>query len=194
MSLITILTLGRMFVCPIFLWIYFYYGDDVVSSVVIPSILFVLIILCELSDILDGFFARKMGMVTLLGKILDPMSDTIVRLSVFLAFTQGVVQLPLVFVLACIVREFIVGSLRTLCAFQGLILAARKSGKYKAVFQAMAIIAIIFLMILCALGKIPVHFLQVGSHWIFVFTALYTVFSGLEYLWVYRKYIFQLMR
>ncbi len=185
------LTLGRIVICPIFLVIYLFYPQLGISLVAMPYILLALLLVCELSDVFDGVVARRQKQVTELGKILDPMADSIVRLSTFLCFTQGLIRLPLLIVLIFVVRDAVISTLRTLCALRGTALAARPSGKLKAIMQAVAIFFILILMIPYTLGYISLDMLREISLWTVLVTAIYTVISGVEYIWVYRNYIRQ---
>lgn len=189
-----ILTLGRIVICPIFLVIYLFYAKMGISITLMPYLLLILLVICELSDVFDGFFARRQKQVTELGKILDPMADSIVRVSVFLSFTQGIIKLPLLLVLVFVVRDSVISTLRTLCALRGVALAARVSGKVKAVLQAIAIFAILLLMIPYTLHYISLDCIRSLSFWIVFVTAIYTVASGVEYLWVCRDAIRQSWR
>lgn len=157
----------------------------------VPYILLVLLILSELSDALDGFFARKFDQVTDLGKILDPMADSIARVSVFFTLTQGVIQIPLLLVFVFLYRDVIISMVRTLCALRGLALAARMSGKVKAVIQGAVTIAIVIMMIPYNLGAMSLEMLQMVSLILVSFAALYTLCSGIEYIWANRRYIAQ---
>lgn len=185
------LTLARIFISPIFLLIYLKYQDFGISLLMLPIVLLGLLTLSELSDFFDGFIARRWNQVTELGKILDPMADSIARISVFLTFTQGVVQLPLLLVLVFLYRDVIISMLRTLCALRGLTLAARTSGKIKAVIQAIAAFVILVLMIPFALGVLPVATLQKVSLYVVAVAAVYTLFSGIEYIYANRSFIKQ---
>ena len=186
-----ILTLSRIVICPIFLVVYLYYPRMGIPLTVTPYILLFLLLICELSDIFDGVVARRQKQVTELGKILDPMADSIVRISLFLCFTQGVIQLPLLIVLIFVVRDAVISTLRTLCALRGTALSARMSGKLKAVLQAVAIFIILLLMIPFTLGYVSLEMLQTVSLWVVFVTAIYTVISGFEYIWTYRSFIRQ---
>jgi CDP-diacylglycerol--glycerol-3-phosphate 3-phosphatidyltransferase len=182
-----ILTLSRIALCPLFLIIYLFYEKVGISLVSLPYILLSIVIILELSDILDGIIARKTNQVTNLGKILDPMADSIVRLSVLLTFTQGLINLPMLLSLVFVFREIIISTLRTLCALNGHALAARFSGKLKAILQAIAIIFIIILIIPYSLNLISLSLLRSISLWTVTVTAIYTVVSGLEYLYIHRN-------
>jgi CDP-diacylglycerol--glycerol-3-phosphate 3-phosphatidyltransferase len=182
-------TVMRVIMGPIFLLFYLYGGEWGIDGTYLPYFLLAIIALCELSDIFDGFLARRHNKVTDLGKVLDPMADSIFRLSVFLAFTQGIVQLPLIIVLVFFLRDSVIGTLRTLCALQGVALGARFSGKIKAVVQAVAALLIVILMIPYTEGCLEKAVFQKISLYTAGIAALYTLISGVEYLWVYRRHI-----
>lgn len=183
-------TLLRLLLSPVFLVVYLYYQEMGISLFVLPYLLFFLLGISELSDLFDGFFARKNNQVTELGKILDPMADSIFRLSVFFTFTQGIIQLPLSLVLFFLYRDSIISTLRTVCALRGVALAARLSGKVKAVLQGAVALFIITLMIPYSLGLIDLALLQQMSLISALVACLYTIFSGVEYVhanWIYIK-------
>jgi CDP-diacylglycerol---glycerol-3-phosphate 3-phosphatidyltransferase len=185
------LTLVRIVISPIFLLIYLKYQDFGMNLVTLPIVLLGLLTLSELSDFFDGFIARRWNQVTDLGKILDPMADSIARISVFLTFTQGVVQLPLLLVLVFLYRDVFISMLRTLCALRGCTLAARTSGKIKAVIQAIAAFVILVLMIPFSLGSLSLEILQSVSLYVVALAAVYTLFSGVEYIYANRLFIKQ---
>ncbi len=185
------LTISRIFISPIFLIFYLKYEQLGISLHSLPFILLFLLILSELSDFFDGFLARKHNIVTELGKILDPMADSITRLTILLTFTQGFIRLPLLLVFVFIYRDTMISSLRTLCALKGVALAARTSGKIKAVLQGVSIFAILILMIPYAWGSLSLNQLQDISFYIITAAAIYTLFSGAEYIWTNRLYIKQ---
>ena len=186
-----ILTISRIFISPIFLVFYLKYQQLGISLNALPFILIFLLALSELSDFFDGFLARRFDLVTELGKILDPMADSITRLTILLTFTQGFIRLPLLLVFVFVYRDAMISTLRTVCAFRGVTLAARTSGKIKAVLQAISIFAILILMIPYAWGLLSLIQLQSISLIIISAAAVYTVFAGGEYIWANRGYIKQ---
>ncbi len=189
MNIAHFLTLGRLFLSPIFLIFYLYYADFGISLTLLPYCLLGLMLLSELSDLLDGFFARRRNQVTELGKLIDPMADSIFRLTVFLSFTQGVVQLPLLLVCLFFYRDSMISTLRTVCALRGVTLAARMSGKIKAVIQAIIGFAILALMIPFSLGLLELELLQSVSFYLTAVGAAYSIFSGVEYFYANRSHI-----
>ena len=186
-----ILTMSRIFMSPIFLIFYLKYQALGISLTALPFVLLFLLALSELTDFFDGFLARKFNLVTELGKILDPMADSITRLTILLTFTQGFIRLPLFLVFVFVYRDAMISTLRTVCAFRGVTLAARTSGKIKAVLQAASIFAILILMIPYSWGAISLMQLQDISLKIISAAAIYTVFAGAEYIYANRSYIKQ---
>lgn len=179
----------RILLGPLFLLIYLYYGAAGISFKVLPYFLLLVMALSELSDLFDGFLARRRNQVTDLGKILDPMADSIFRVSVLLTFTQGVIQLPLLLVFVFFYRDMVISTLRTVCALRGVALAARWSGKIKAVIQAVVGFFIVILLIFFSWGSLTLHQLQSFSFYAVLISALYTLGSAVEYLIVNRVYI-----
>lgn len=189
MTLANYITFIRIFISPIFLLVYLEHDYLGISNLVLPYLLIFLLGVSELSDAFDGYFARKYGEVTDLGKILDPMADSIARISVFLTFTLDPVRLPMLLVFIFLYRDSVVSTLRTICALKGLALAARMSGKIKAVVQGIAAFVVLILMILQSSGTITLQQLQSISMWVVTLAAIYTLFSGVDYIYANRNYI-----
>ena len=189
MNLPLYLTLSRILLGPLFIAVFLYYEGLGITMRWLPTVLLVLTVLSELSDLFDGFFARRHNKVTELGKLLDPMADSIFRLSVLLAFTQGFLQLPLLLVAVFFYRDIIISTLRTVCALRGVALAARWSGKIKAVIIAVVIFFILILMIPYSLGYLDIYTLRAISFYSVFAAALYSVYSGLEYIQANLSYI-----
>lgn len=183
------LTFIRIFISPIFLLVYLEHDFFYINAQWLPYVLLFLLSASELSDALDGYLARKYEQVTDFGKIFDPMADSIYRISVFLTFTQPPVNLPLLLVFIFIYRDSVISTLRTMCALKGFALAARSSGKIKAVIQACAAFIVVFMMIPHSLGYLSGQDLRLYSIWVVGFAALYTLYSGGEYLYSNGHYI-----
>ena len=183
-----LLTVLRIVISPIFLFLYLSAPYLGISFTTISCVLIALLSVSELTDLLDGYYARKFNIVTDLGKILDPMADSISRISIFFLFTQGIVALPLYLVLVFFYRDAMISTLRTICGLKGYALAARKSGKIKAVIQAIAIFSILTLMLLFGCDVISLKALRLISFNIVLFSAVYTLFSGVEYFIANRSF------
>lgn len=193
MGIANYLTFIRIFISPIFLLVYISHEMLGISPQMLPYVLLFLLGVSELSDMFDGYLARKYNQVTDFGKILDPMADSIARISAFLTFTQPPVSLPIALIFIFIYRDSVVSTLRTICALRGFTLAARISGKIKAIVQAIAAAMILCLMIPHSMGEISTAALQHISTWIVGVAALYTVFSGVDYIYSNRYYIAKLL-
>ncbi|MEX0961513.1 MAG: CDP-alcohol phosphatidyltransferase family protein [Simkaniaceae bacterium] len=189
MTIALILTISRVVISPIFILFYLYYDKMGLNMVGMSLVLISLLALSEVTDFLDGFFARRYNEVTELGKVLDPMCDSIARLSILLGFTQGIVQLPLLLVLVFFYRDSVISTLRTLCALRGVALAARISGKVKAVIQGASAFVIIIAIFFYSLDFLSLKEMRLISFYMISVTAAYTLFSGVEYLMANRHFI-----
>lgn len=164
-----------------------------ISIVVLPYILLFLFGVSELSDAFDGYVARKYNQVTDFGKILDPMADSIYRISVFLTFTRPPVELPLLLVFVFLYRDSVISTLRTICALRGFALAARSSGKVKAVIQAGSAFLILLLLIPYSMGLITQGVVHNTALALVAVSAAYALYSGVEYIYANREYVIRLL-
>ncbi len=170
-----ILTSARLFLIP-FIVVFFLY-DSLFSRIALLT----LIIISELTDLFDGILARKRGEVTDFGKILDPMADRISHMTtlVCLAYIDLV---SFYLILPIIYRESIISSLRPVCASQGVVLAARMSGKVKSFLQA----SVIIIILLCRVIAFSVPAIDEKLYWIanslVGISCLVTVYSAYDYL------------
>lgn len=189
MSLAHYFTFFRILLIPFFPILYFEYESFGVTKEYLPYVLIFILAICEFTDLFDGFIARKKNQVTDLGKVLDPMADSIMRITVFFTFTKGVINLPILLVFIFMYREFFISTLRTLCAMKGVVLAARASGKIKAVLQAASAFLVLFLMIPHEKGWLSLEALRTSSFYIVGITAIYAVISAGEYIYANRTLI-----
>ena len=144
LSIASQLTMSRIVLTPFFLWVFFYDNDLDYSnnSIVFKSLALIMVLGFMLTDFLDGKLARAMGEVSTLGKYLDPFSDKISNMTIFMCFiTTG--YAPVWMVALIYFRESSVETLRTLAASEGLIMPARRSGKWKTALQGIGIVAIL---------------------------------------------------
>lgn len=194
MSIAHYFTFVRILISPIFLFVYIMHDALGVSAMLLPYVLIVILGISELTDACDGYLARRYNQVTDLGKILDPMADSISRLSVFLTFTLAPVNLPVPLIFIFLYRDSVVSTLRTICALKGFALAARPSGKLKAGIQAVTAFAILGMMIPHSQGAMSDHTLQQWSTWLASIAAIYTLFSGADYIYANREFVARLLK
>ncbi len=162
------LTLFRIAVVPIIIILLLFPNPN---CTLIAGLLFSA---AAITDYLDGYYARKKGLVTTLGKIMDPVADKLLVSSAFILLTSlGWVPAWM----ACIIigRELAVTGLRNIIAEKGEDLSASNLGKYKTGFQ---IAAIIPLMIHYPFFGLNVQ--VIGT--LFLWGALvFTIWSGADY-------------
>ncbi|MCH7226081.1 CDP-diacylglycerol--glycerol-3-phosphate 3-phosphatidyltransferase [Haloferula sp. A504] len=147
------------------------------------------------TDWLDGYLARKMGLVTPLGKLLDPLADKILVCAAFVF--MSVEGFAPVWVTAVIIgREFLVTGLRQIAIEAGQVLAADNLGKWKTTFQLIFIITALVWMAFSEIterGPVAEFLWKLAdpSGWL-IPTSLWlalalTVISGANYLWSGRN-------
>lgn len=122
------LTAARLPLAP--LAVVFMLQDTLWGYVVAAS----LAILLEITDLVDGKVARSYGMVTSFGKLFDPFSDAFCRFTLFLGlYAIGVADLWMIVLI--FYRDSSISFFRSVAAVRNVVLAARPSGKLKAVVQ-----------------------------------------------------------
>lgn len=102
----------------------------------------VVFILASLTDLLDGKIARKYNLVTNFGKFMDPLADKLLVCSALICLIE-LGQVPAWMIIIIISREFIISGFRLVASDNGVVIAASYWGKFKTVFQMLAVILLI---------------------------------------------------
>ena len=189
MNLPNKISLTRICMIPVFVLIFFLDG-------VLPfnyGIAAILFALAACTDFIDGHIARSRGLVTNLGKFLDPIADKVLVATAMVLLLSRTSPLFWAFgfkgwspvyittaVCVCVIlaRELIISAFRQIAAANGVVMAAEKLGKYKTACQDIAI----FVLLLAAdLGKAATVFAWIGFGLFAVATVL-TVWSGITYV------------
>lgn len=186
MNLPNKLTVLRMVLVPFF--VFFLLASFIPFNM---AIAFVIFVLASLTDWIDGSIARKHNLITDFGKFLDPLADKALVISALICFVQlGFTESFIVIII--VMRELLVTSLRLLAnGRDSSVIAAGFSGKVKTVLQMVAICAILFMnsldfIIPDVISGFPI--ILIGKILMYLACAM-TVYSGVEYLFIYRKYI-----
>ena len=205
-NLPNIITLARIAVCPLLFFIAI--GDTQGERYGA----FVLFVAAALSDVWDGYLARKHGLITDLGKLLDPLADKLLLVVTFVPFYMisnrpgAENQIPFwgampMWVLVVIFgRELFITLFRTWAQRRGVVIAAGKSGKTKALFQNVFIGALLFWYPLYRTAgagtsaeagwwgpaSLAVGALVAGT---LAIALVLTVYSMIDYLWSYRSLV-----
>jgi len=161
-------------------------ADPADPTAALAWVAFVLFLLAAGTDYLDGYLARKLGMVTAFGRIADPFADKVLitgSLVVLLRFPAATEVLTTWYVVIVIAREFLVTAIRGLVESSGRPFPADRLGKWKMVSQCWTTAA---LMTLVA-GTQTWLWAAVLGFWV---SLVLTVLSGINYVWKARGEIF----
>ena len=140
------ITISRVVMAPLTLWAH---QLGTAGGEIHPGFLGLCLlglVAAEVTDVMDGIVARRTGEVSAIGKLLDPLSDSIFRMFVFLGFLASG-WMPLWMMAIFFARDILVAYLRVFSGLQNIVLAARISGKLKAIGQATCQIALVILFL-----------------------------------------------
>ncbi len=148
-----------------------------------------------ITDFLDGTIARRRGLITTFGILMDPLADKIMVCSAFIAFVEFR-WMPAWMVVLVVARELSITGLRLLAASRNVVLGAERYGKHKTISQIVAILAILVFASHQEWGSAgqAIFGWQIGgAAWIWWFAELakwvailLTAYSGWVYLWKNR--------
>lgn len=142
-NLPNLLTAVRLLLIPVFLLLMVDPSRDQVWAAT------AVFLVAALTDYVDGFLARRLGAVSDLGKLLDPLADKILVMAALVMLTGlrseefGEPWVPAWMVVLVLAREFWVTGLRGVAAARGVVVAASGSGKVKSVLQMVAVILLL---------------------------------------------------
>ncbi len=190
MNLPNKLTVVRIILAPIFLLLLMleFPFHNLIAGLVFGA--------AALTDMFDGKIARSRGLITNLGKFLDPLADKMLTTAAFLGFLAAG-HIDVWAIMLILTREFMVTSVRLLAAKDGNVIAASNAGKVKTVMQFAAIIYMIAALEVCSwqgtllAGILPDVFYSiliiVGQVLIWI-SVFFTILSGVQYVWNGKQY------
>src|SRR5664280_3357909 len=115
-------------------------------------ILAILFAVASITDMLDGYLARKYNMITTMGKFLDPLGDKIiVNTAMILMIPIG--RIPAWIVAVTIIRDLIVDGIRSIASSEGLYIQASPLGKQKTLSQLFAVTALMIYLSLIHISE-----------------------------------------
>lgn len=206
LNLPNIITLARIAVCPVLFFL------AIADDRGLRYGAFVLFLVAALSDVWDGYLARKHGLITDLGKLLDPLADKLLLVTTFVPFylvshrpgeenaVPWLGALPLWVLLVIFGREALITGFRQWAKRRGVVIAAGASGKVKALAQNVFIAALLLWYPLSATaaergwgaspGWVRWAIFQEGVIVVSLVLALVlTIYSMIDYLWSYRSVV-----
>lgn len=141
--------------------------------------------LAAITDWLDGYLARKWQVVTVLGKFLDPLADKLIVMGGLIMLIP-LDRVPAWAVFVILAREMIVTGLRSIASSEGIVIAASELGKYKTIFQMVAIIGLLLHYRYYWFFGVDFNFLYASFHnvgiFFFYISLILTIWSGADYL------------
>ena len=206
LNLPNIITLARIAVCPVLFML------AIGTSTEARYGAFVLFVVAALSDVWDGYLARKHGLITDMGKLLDPLADKLLLVCTFVPFyiishRPGVENevpfwgpLPLWVLVVIFGRELFITLFRQWAQRRGVVIAAGKSGKNKALFQSLFMAALLLWYPLLTTAQ-ERGWTATGAWGAFawgfgafiagtlVIAMVLTIYSMIDYLWSYRSLV-----
>lgn len=170
MNIPNMLTILRILLIPVYL--YFFYSN-LENNILFAGIVF---IVAGISDVLDGYIARKYDMSTKLGVMLDPIADKLMTFTILISFTtKGIIPLWILVALGIKEIMMILGG-ATLYLFKGKqTVSSNKYGKIATLSFYAATLSIVF--------KLP----EIFSTSLFFLTVLLNVIAFLNYLIIFIK-------
>jgi len=155
---------------------------------------FIIFLVAGVTDFVDGEIARRYGIITNFGKLMDPLVDKIMMAAAFISLVP-MGAIPAWAATTVVGREFLITGLRLMASAQGQVLPAERLGKHKTSWQ---IITVIFFLGLLAGAEL--HYGEMTGGWwyrawyqagpllVWITVAL-TLYSGLRYAWRHRDVI-----
>jgi CDP-diacylglycerol--glycerol-3-phosphate 3-phosphatidyltransferase len=192
MSIANKLTFFRVIMAPAFFIIY-------TLPTLIPAwfengtawtvpVLWLIFILSEVTDLLDGYAARRLKETSDFGKFFDPFADTLMQLTCFLCFVLDG-TFPAILFLLVLYRELSILLVRNLMLKKGITMGARIAGKIKTFTYIMAIGAALLTVSLQRLSDLDfiIRYFRIGAIVIFCISVIVSIISFFDYVNVYRK-------
>jgi CDP-diacylglycerol---glycerol-3-phosphate 3-phosphatidyltransferase len=184
MKLSNFFTSIRIILAPFFFLLFFFpkwtgFGAQISVFILIPLFVFM-----ELTDYLDGHFARKQNTVSDFGKLFDPFADVLANLTILFAFVLSG-YLPAILFLVILYREMGIMFVRMIASRNGVAIGARKGGKTKTVLYIIAASVSLAIESAIRLGFPIQDYLAVARGFnlgLYILSVAMSLFSFIDYL------------
>jgi CDP-diacylglycerol--glycerol-3-phosphate 3-phosphatidyltransferase len=154
----------------------------------------IIFLIAGVTDFVDGEVARRYGIITNFGKLMDPLVDKIMMAAAFISLVP-LKAVPAWAATTVVARDFLITGLRLMASAQGLVLPAERLGKQKTSWQ---IITVIFFLALLAASELRIAD-ETSTWWLRArdeagpvlvwITVALTIYSGLGFAWRHRALI-----
>jgi CDP-diacylglycerol--glycerol-3-phosphate 3-phosphatidyltransferase len=178
LNLPNLLTIGRVVIIPVVLGLM---DRGTPKDCALAAIVYAA---AAITDLLDGYLARRMNVVSVLGKFLDPLADKLLVMA-SLVYMVPMGRIPEWAVVLLLAREISITALRSIASSEGVVIAAGEEGKAKTALQMVGILCLILgYPYHLALGPIDlgvVDLVYVGRALVYV-SLVFSILSAVSYL------------
>jgi len=203
MNIPNLLSLSRIFLIPVFLYLLFYPTSW--AKIAAMGVF----IIASITDILDGWSARTLKQESELGKFLDPLADKFLVIATLISFVIIDPYIPMWMILVIVGRDVLITVMRYTGIKKGMSLRTSRFGKIKTAFQMVSIVIIIMVFIVKSFGSNiflqnhidqaihlktvigitmemdstePYKWIMIGPYWLMMIVTVLTALSGVRYL------------
>jgi len=183
LNLPNLLTMGRILVIPLVLWLLDQgTPKDCIYAALVYSA-------AAITDLLDGWLARRMGIVSVLGKFLDPLADKLLVMAA-LVWMVPMGRVPEWAVVLLLAREISVTGLRSIASSEGLVISAGGGGKNKTALQMVGILCLMLgypyeiHLGIVDLGRVDL--VVVGRALVYI-SLIFSIQSAVSYLFLFAR-------
>lgn len=180
LNLPNMITIGRIFLIPPVLMLI-----DKTDPVrcVLSALLFMF---ASVLDLIDGWLARRAGLITVFGKFVDPLADKIMVSAVLIYLVMDE-RLPAWLVVVLLTREFYINGLRTLASSDGVVIAASSGGKVKTAIQmtGLSFLLMHYRYRLPGMTEL-LDFHKIGLVLLLI-SVVISIYSAIEYTFAFRE-------
>lgn len=134
------------------------------------------------TDMLDGWLARRSNLITVFGKFMDPLADKLLVMAMLVYLTR-MGRIAAWIVVALVAREITITALRAIASSEGVVIAAGESGKWKAALQMVGILMLVLHYPARVMPLWPGEVdLNVCGEWLVLLSLVFSVSSAVEYV------------
>jgi CDP-diacylglycerol--glycerol-3-phosphate 3-phosphatidyltransferase len=175
--------MGRVAIIPVVLWLL---DRGTPRDCVWAAVVYAM---AALTDLLDGYLARRMNVVSVLGKFLDPLADKLLVMA-SLVWMVPMGRIPGWVVVLLLAREISITALRSIASSEGVVIAAGGGGKRKTALQMIGILCLIigypYHLSLATLDLGMVDLVQVGR-WLVYVSLFFSLTSAFQYVGLFAE-------
>ena len=182
-NLPNLLTMGRIVMIPLVLWLLSRGtpGDCAWAAIAYG--------VAAITDLLDGYLARKMNVVSVFGKFVDPLADKLIVMAT-LVWMVPMGRIPQWAVVLLLAREISITGLRSIASSEGVVIAAGGGGKSKTALQMIGIVALIVgypYHLSLGFYDLGVVDLIVVGRWLVYVSLVFSIISAVEYVGLFAE-------